>query len=327
MNPQTTYDIVTIGETMLRLTADRMARLEDASTLQVHVGGSESNTAVGLSRLDRRVTWLSRLPANALGFMIERTLRGHAVDTSHVVWAPSDRLGIHYFEEGSPPRPSQVIYDRTDSAFAKFQAHELPEAIFQPGGARWLHVTGISLAVSPTARGLIARAIQLATAVGWKISFDVNYRGLLWTTEEARAACEPYVAAADLVFLPARDARALWNLPADLSNEQVLTRMLAIRDGQPTILTLGPQGAIAGTGERICYAPCTPVPPIGRLGGGDAFTAGFLDAWLDNRGLEDALRWAVATARLKYSIPGDLPLITRREVQAVCDTVDATLRR
>jgi 2-dehydro-3-deoxygluconokinase len=327
MNSSDPYDVVAIGETMLRLTSGVETRLEQALSLQVHVGGSESNTAVGLARLGKRVAWLSRLPANPLGRMVVQTIAAHGVDTQHVVWAPNERLGIYFFEEGSPPRPSQVTYDRADSAFAHFGPEQLPEALFRHGAGRWLHFTGISLALGPRSRDLIERAVSLARGNGWKISFDVNYRALLWSAADARKACEPYLADADLVFSPARDARLLWQLGHDRTSQQVLDHFLELRHGKPTVLTLGSEGAIAGASRDSTFVPCQPVPPLGRLGGGDAFTAGFLSAWLDDADLPTALRWAVATARLKYSIAGDLPLISRAEVEQALAADGGQIRR
>ncbi len=114
-------DVVTLGETMLRFTPPARNRLEQADHLQVHVGGSESNTAVGLARLGLKTAWLSRLPTTALGRMVCGELSKYGVDTSHVIWSDTDRLGLYFLEEAGPPRGSQVIYDRRDSAISRMQ--------------------------------------------------------------------------------------------------------------------------------------------------------------------------------------------------------------
>ncbi|MGV3484634.1 MAG: PfkB family carbohydrate kinase, partial [Planctomycetaceae bacterium] len=89
------YDVVTIGETMLRLTPDALTRWEQAERLQIHVGGSESNTAVGLSRLGMRVCWLTRLTRNDFGRRIAQAIQAQSVDTQYVTWADEDRVGIY----------------------------------------------------------------------------------------------------------------------------------------------------------------------------------------------------------------------------------------
>jgi len=309
------YDVVTIGETMLRLTPDAFLRLEQAESLQVHVGGSESNTAVGLARLGKRVAWISRLTDNLLGRQIARAIAAQGVDTQHVVWTDQDRVGLYFLETGSPPRSSHVIYDRANSAFSRFVPSELPSGIFEVGRSQWLHVTGISLWLSDSARELIGHAVQLARAAGWQVSFDVNHRTLLCSASAAQVYSQSLFETADLVFLPRRDAVNLWRLDNRQSDESVMDRLLNMRAGRPTVMTLGERGAMASDSTQSIFQACKPVEPVGRLGGGDAFSAGFLSAWLDNPDLDRSLCWAIAAARLKYSIPGDLPLINRAEVE------------
>jgi 2-dehydro-3-deoxygluconokinase len=313
------YDVVTIGETMLRFTPTGFTRLEQAAALELHVGGSESNTAVGLARLGKKVAWLSRLTDNHLGHQIANAIASHGVDTSHVVWTKQDRIGLYFLENGTPPRASQVIYDRMDSAYSRFPVDELPVDLFQTGISRWLHITGISLWLSPTSRALIARAVELAKQAQWKISFDVNHRTLLCSPSEAREFCQSYVETADLVFLPRRDAVQLWSLDTNATDEAVMNQMLTMRSGKPTVMTLGSRGAMAADASQSFMKAVVPVEPVGRLGGGDAFSAGFLNAWLDESDLERSLRWAIASARMKYSIPGDLPIFLRSEVEKLVD--------
>ncbi len=312
---QRDYDVVTIGETMLRLTPDAFLRLEQAESLQVHVGGSESNTAVGLARLGKRVAWISRLTDNHLGHRIARAIAAQGVDTQHVVWTDQDRVGLYFLETGSPPRSSHVIYDRANSAFSRFVPSELPTGIFEVGRSQWLHVTGISLWLSDSGRELIGHAVRLARAAGWQVSFDVNHRTLLCSASSAQVYSQSLFETADLVFLPRRDAVNLWGLDNRQSDELVMGQLLSMRAGRPTVMTLGERGAMASNSTQSFFQACKPVEPVGRLGGGDAFSAGFLSAWLDKPDLDRSLCWAIATARLKYSIPGDLPFINRAEVE------------
>ncbi len=314
-NDAPNYDLVALGETMLRFTPEGVERLGYTHALDVHVGGSESNTAVGLARLGNRVAWVSRLTSNALGQSIDRCLRSHGVDTQHVVWTTEDRVGLYFLENGSPPRPSQVIYDRANSAFAKFSPSDLPRELFASERASWLHVTGISLGLGETTRELIAEAVALARAAGWKIGFDVNYRSLLWSREQARYHCDPLMREADLVFMAHRDAEGLWKIGFESQPEKTLGRLDEWREGKPTIMTLASRGAMAAAGGEFVEQRIEPVPPVGRLGGGDAFSAGFYHAWFRGANLPTALKTATAVARLKYSIPGDLPLIDPYEVE------------
>jgi len=314
---ETVFDVVLLGETMLRLTPEGYLRLEQAESLQMHVGGSESNSAVGLARLGMRVAWISRLTDNHLGRRIERAIAVHGVDTSNVIWTKEDRVGLYFLETGTPPRSSQVIYDRANSAYSKFRSEDLPKNVFLHGKSKWLHVTGISLWLGETTRELIAKAVSLARSAGWQISFDVNHRALLCSPAQAHSYCHKLFESADLVFLPRRDAIQLWGMKDADNDDAIMSQLIEMRKGKTTVMTLGARGAIASDGTQRVSQSIDPVEPFGRLGGGDAFSAGFLSAWLEQRDLKRSLGWATAAARLKYSIAGDLPLISRNEVESL----------
>ena len=311
------FDVVTIGETMIRLSPEGYSRWEQAKTLQVHIGGSESNVAVGLARLGLRVSWLSRLTNNDFGRRIATEIAAQGVDTSRVVWTDGDRVGTYYYEQGSPPRNSRVIYDRAASAFTQYTSDELPDELFTSGGAKLLHVTGISLALGDKSRGMIHDAVTRARNAGWLISFDVNYRAKLWSPKEACEHCAGLFQEADLVFLPQRDAATIWGLPSGADVRDTLANLAKLRSGKLTITTMGSLGSAAQCNDEQCVEPVTPVQPVGRLGGGDAFCAGFLYGWLTFANVQAALKWGNASAALKYSIPGDLPLLHKSEVEAL----------
>lgn len=311
------YDLVSIGETMLRLSPKPPLRLEQSSELETHLGGSESNTLVGLARLGLKTAWISRLPNHAIGQQVARGIAMHGVDTQHIVWSDLDRLGLYFYEPGSGPRPGEVIYDRRDSAFANFKATEIPLAPLQ--STRWFHATGISLALGPHSREMMLAAREIATKSGAKLSFDFNYRAKLWDMTAAREHTLSWVKDSDIVFFAKRDAIAWLQLAPDCDDQRVAQSLCDLRAGKTTVITLGAAGASAAN-----FGTCVHVPTIrledsgqlnvGRLGGGDAFSAGVLYGILQNWPIEEALRWGNAMAGIKYSIPGDLPIIHRREV-------------
>jgi 2-dehydro-3-deoxygluconokinase len=281
---------------------------------------------VGLARLGHSVAWLSRLTNNAFGRKIAGSIARHGVDTQHIVWTDQDRIGVYYYEEGSPPRNNRVLYDRAGSSFSRFTAAEIPESLFVSGRSNYLHVTGISLGLGETTRQLIRQCMVAAKAADWKISLDVNYRAKLWTTTEAREVCEELFGLADVIFLPIRDAKLIWKVAydsaeLDQSPGEVSARVaLTMSQYAPTsciVMTLGQLGACACEQGSFAFSKTTAVPEIGRLGGGDAFSAGFLSGRLRGNTLEGALRWGNAAAQLKYSIPGDIPFFELSEVQAI----------
>lgn len=306
------FDVVTLGETMIRFSPVGLARLEQSDSLELHVGGSESNTAVGLARLGWKVCWLSRLTDNPLGRKIASAIAAQRVDTSHVVWTSLDRVGTYYFEQGVAPRSSAVVYDRAASAFARFEAAELQRLPFR--GAKLFHATGISLSLGETSRCLMERAWEIAAEERVRTSFDLNFRSKLWTMSDARRHCSKWVSGCDVLFMAKRDAAGWLDVSEDIEDEALL-RMLALgRETRCTVVTLGARGAIACEADRIVSMPTLAVEGVGRLGGGDAFSAGFLCGWLHGWSLMERLRWANAAAGLKYSIPGDLPIFNREEI-------------
>jgi 2-dehydro-3-deoxygluconokinase len=315
------YDVVTLGETMLRLTPPLLRRIEQTVSLDIEIGGSESNTAVGLARLGLNVAWLSRLTENALGQLINQKIRGYGVDTAHVKWTPHDRIGLYFLEEGATPRAGSVIYDRANSAMSRITPEDLPEDLFQSGNARLLHLTGITPALSESAKATCQKALEMALAAGWQFSFDLNYRAKLWSPVQAQQGCDPFAKAAHLLIAPVRDARAIYELP-ETEPEAVIARLSELYPQATIVLTLGKDGALGklpGKTNAPIKQEVFAAQEVGRVGGGDSFAAGLLYGYLQYEHSEPAerlrlaLRWGTAVAALKYSTPGDMPIINYQE--------------
>ena len=311
------YDVLTFGESMMRLTPPGDLRIEQTSTFDIWVGGTESNTAVGLARLGMDVAWLSRLPASPLGRYISNRIAQYGVDVSQVVWAKDERLGIYFHEKAQSPRASEIIYDRRGSAVSRMQPKDLPSELFGVGVSQLFHITGITLAISETAKETVHEAMQKAKAAGWRISFDTNYRSKLWTGADAAAGCDYSMSMADLVFCPMGDYQVMYG--AAFPDEAIVD--LGKRYPETLIvMTLGKDGAQAITPEgEILRQPAILAGEVGRIGGGDAFAAGFIYAWLKEGDVAEALKWGAALSSLKYTIPGDLPLVDYEAVAALAD--------
>ena len=312
----TRYDVLTLGESMMRLTPPGYLRIEQTRSFDIWVGGTESNTAVGLARLGMKAAWLSRLPATPMGRYISNRIGQYGVDVSHVVWArEEERLGIYFHEKAQAPRSSEIIYDRRDSAMSRMRPEDLPADLFAAGGSQALHLTGITLAISDTARETAHEAIRRAKAAGWRVSFDTNYRGKLWSGAQAAAGCDTAMSLADLIFCPMGDYRVIFG---EADERAAIESLAAQYPGSLIVMTLGAEGALAITpAGDIRRQPAILAGEVGRIGGGDAFTAGFLYAWLRLEDLELALKWGVAMSAHKYTIPGDLPLVDREAVAAL----------
>lgn len=306
------FDVTTIGETMLRLSVPIGARLSDARSLDVEIGGAESNLCVALARLGRRTAWQSRMPEHALADAVLRTLRADGVDVSAVARADGERLGTYFIELASAPRASQVIYDRAGSAAAGMG----------PGDISWehlldtriLHLTGITAALGDGPYAAMTEAMRRARAAGVRVSFDVNYRAKLWDAEAAGAGMLPLLAEADVLFCKSADAARLFGCAGEPRPQMEALRRLT--RATTIFCTFGEHGAALLHGDAFYSQPALPVQIVDRIGSGDAFAAGALDGILDGDP-ELGLRRGVALAAIALTQHGDRVLSTRAELESV----------
>jgi 2-dehydro-3-deoxygluconokinase len=295
-------EVATFGETMLRLSPPAGFSLEQAQTLELSAGGTESNVVIALARLGHRAGWVSRLPANPLGRRIARDIAAHGVDTSRIVWAPEGKAGLIFIETGAAPRGNLVLYDRAHSAIAELKPEELP--LDYLCGARLLYLTGVTPALSAGCRAAWIAAARAAKQAGRRVALDVNYRSKLWTPDAARETLEQVFPLCDLVFSSLGDAQTLFGMPRDA--ELAADSFRAAYRLPLAVLTLGGDGALAvGAGfTGALRHPVFPTDVVDRIGAGDAFAAGFLHGWFE-RDVAWGLRCGCALAALKQTYRGD----------------------
>jgi 2-dehydro-3-deoxygluconokinase len=211
-------------------------------------------------------------------------------------------------EPGAAPRPTRVLYDRAGSAIARID----PEALnLSPlTGAGVLHLTGITPALSASAGAACLRLADAAGAGGVPISFDVNFRARLWSPEQAAAGIQPLLDRTTLLFCGAGDAATIWGLSGDPA--AVAQALLDRSTAEVVVVTLGEHGSLALTRAGARHdQPAILVETIDAVGAGDAFAAGFLHRWLDDRAnIPVALQTAARLAALKMTIYGDNAIIT-----------------
>ncbi len=192
-------EVIAIGEPLVALLAIGSAPLADVEAFSRHVAGAEANVAVGLARLGHRALFVGRVGDDGFGRIIARRLRGEGVDVSGVVVDPERRTGL-LVRERRALGPSEVLYYRRGSAGSAVGLPDVDAVAPAFIGARWLHLTGITPALSDGAHGAVLRAIELARANDVRISFDVNLRRRLWSDEEAAKRLNPIALGADVVF-------------------------------------------------------------------------------------------------------------------------------
>jgi 2-dehydro-3-deoxygluconokinase len=313
------FDFVSLGESMLRLSVPTGKRLDDTRMLDMELAGAESNVSVALARLGWRVGWVSRMPDHALANAILRALRSDGVDISAVKRVPDERLGTYFIEFATPPRATQVIYDRANSAASHMTSADIDWDYLLD--THVLHLTGITAAISESCYAILVEAIQRAHKAGVMVSFDVNYRAKLWTATSAGEKLLPLIAEADLLLCKGADAAALFGCKGEphqlMAELQKLTRAYAI------FCTFGEQGAALLSGDEFVTQPALPVQIVDRIGSGDAFAAGVLDGWLsgdaslkDMSALREGLQRGVALAAIALSQYGDRVLSSRAEMNA-----------
>lgn len=329
--------IVSFGEAMIRLTPPGNERLERCLSLDLTVGGAELNTAVGLTCLGYSTEWVTALPDSGPGRLVARHARANGVDVSNIHWVHEDegRTGLYFLEEAVDPRPSAVTYDRKDTAISKVQPGTFDWDQILDGTAAF-HVSGITLALSPGARGAAMEAVRIASQKGVLVSFDLNYRSKLWSEAEAREAFVEIVPKVDLLFASRSALGTFFGIEG--SHEEVMRgaierlgvaavtitrkRSKGSRRLKLQSLALGRSGVLAVTDWRD-------VEVVDRLGGGDAFAAGFIAGYLENPdGLSRAVGLGGAASALKHTMPGDFLSATRAEIEAaVTSTGSGVLQR
>lgn len=302
------HDLVALGEVMLRLSIPSPARFETVRQLDVQIGGAEANVAAACARLGLRSAWLSALPANPWGNRIRRELTTHGVDCRNVRMLENARVGVYYLEAGAPPRPTRVLYDRHDSAFARLT----PEAIdwSTVRQARCVHLSGITPALGAGPRRVVEQAVREAPTV----SFDLNYRATLWSPSEARAFAESVLPLARHVFLGQSEAETVFGLTG--AAETTLEALARLAPKATIALLQGEAGSVVLEGGRL-WRPSRRhvVQVVDPVGAGDAFVAGFLWKTLGGRGAQEAVDAGAAVAALKCTTWGDIALVDPRDVE------------
>jgi 2-dehydro-3-deoxygluconokinase len=307
-----TYDLTTIGETMLRISTPPGTPLETAAAAQLHAAGSESNVAAALASLGHRVAWASVLPNTPPGRFIAGALRVAGVDLSHVKWTDAGRQASFYVELEQPPTPVRVTYDRADSVASQMSSDQIdwPRLL----NTRLLHLTGITPALSTGCLALTQDAVRRAKQQGVPMSFDINYRRKLWSPAQARDVLTPLIHDIDLLFIGESDAAEVFTLSGP--PEEKLADLANLTRAKKIVLTIGEQGTISYDAGTIRHQPAQPTAIIDRLGAGDALAAGVIHGWLGGDFVM-GLKAGAALAALALRRHGDIVICPPAELMTL----------
>ena len=338
----TTKRFITMGEIMLRLTPPNYDKIRMANMFEASYGGSEANIALALANLQVDSTFFSVVPNNSLGKSAIRWLRSNDVHCTPMILStpeqtPTHRLGTYYLETGYGIRPSKVIYDRKHSAISEFDFSSYDfDALLKEFD--WLHLSGITPALSPSCADAILRMLESAKKLGLTVSFDGNFRSALWTWDQARDFCTKCLPYVDILLgiepyhLYKDDSdpsKGDWKdgVPLQPTYEQQDEIFQRFVEKYPNIRCIARHVRYAHSGSEnslkafMWYDNHTfesrmfTFNILDRVGGGDAFASGLIYAMVHDYKPMDMINFAVASSVIKHTIHGDANIID--DVQSI----------
>lgn len=319
-------DLLTFGESMVSLRS--AGPLSAGGSLGMHVAGAESNVAVGVARLGHRVGWAGVLGADPHGEFILRQLRSEGIAVHHREDAGRG-TGVMFLEQRTAD-VTRAFYYRAGSAGSTLSRDDV-DAAFRVG-ARVLHLTGITAALSQEARRAVEYAAARAAGEGLEVSLDVNYRGKLWSRDEARAVLTPLARYAS-ILIASDDELGLVASGGGCAGtaddaETAMAAELLDRGVREVVVKRGAAGAGVHTAAGRWETPAVPVTSIDTVGAGDAFTAGYLSALLDGEDVPGRLQRGALAGAFAVSTAGDWEGLPRRgELALLGATPSGTTQR
>ena len=321
------YDILSLGEIMLRLSPLENERINNCDIFKKNVAGAELNVAAGASLLGMKTGMISILPNNNLGTYARMKMKGLGVDDTYVLSDCENdaRLGIYYYENGAFPRKPQVVYDRKNSSIGKINISKFTNEIYK--SAKCFHTTGITLALNKSTRETTIEMMKKFKEAGAIISFDVNFRGNLWSGEEAKKCIERILPYVDIFFCSEDTARLTFNKEGNLKSI-----MKSFTEDFPI--------SIVASTRRIVHSPkyhsfgsviynakndtfytedqYENIEIVDRIGSGDAYISGVLYGVIgEDMNCQRAVEYGNATAATKCTIPGDMPQSPKCDIDSI----------
>jgi len=329
-------EFLTFGEIMLRLKTPGHERFFQSPAFEATFGGGEANVAVALANYGFDAGFVSALPKDDIGESAIRELRSFGVNTTHVNRSGS-RVGIYFLEAGANQRPSKVIYDRAGSSICDAKPGDFDwKKVF--AGAKWLHITGITPALSASAAALSLEAVRSAKEHGLTVSCDFNYRGKLWkygkTAPEVMTELVKYV---DVGIANEEDCQKSLGITVDVDVESGELDTAKYEALSEKVLKQFPNMSVIAitlreshSADRNGWSACLRdadgfrlsrhyeiTDIIDRVGGGDSFASALIYGLNAYKDRQQSLEFAVAASCLKHSIMGDFNRVSVAEVTSL----------
>ncbi len=323
--------VVTFGELMLRLTPPNYERLSQGRTFNIYYGGAEANVAATLAQLGINACLTTKLPNNDIGKGAVNYCSSFGINTNYIVYG-GERLGIYFCEDGISQRSSSIIYDRKNSSFATAKGDDfnwdniLDDALL-------FHYTGITAGLSDNVRSLLLIALKKAKEKNVLVSCDLNYRARLWSKEEANKVMTEYMKYTDILIANEEDAEKVFGISSgsdvesgnidiegykkvaeELFNRHHL-KLVASHLRESRTATDNGWQVILYDGKTFALSKKYNIHVLDRVGAGDAFVAGLIYSYLDNKSLQEIAEFAAASGCLKHSVHGDFNIVSTAEIE------------
>lgn len=321
---------------MMRLNPEGYQMFYQAEKFEASYAGGEANVAVSLANYGIESSFVTKLPDNPLGECARNAVRHFGVDTKDIVWG-GKRLGLYFVEKGASQRPSRVVYDRADSSIATAKREDFDWAkIFN--GAEWFHFTGITPALGGELPQICLDALEYCRANNITVSCDLNYRGKLWTKQEAGRVMAELVPYVDVLIANEADAADVFGIVGEGSDvesgklnkegyvsvaEQLVERFgvkkvaITLRTSLSAFDNLWAGMLYDAVTRDACFSTEYKVHIVDRVGGGDSFGGGLIYALIAGKDTQGAIDFAVAASCLKHSIEHDFNLVKVKDVEAL----------
>lgn len=321
------FDLLSLGEVLLRLSPSSNERLMRGETFQKQVGGAELNVVSGVSLLGLRTGMISKLPLNDIGTYAKNRLRFCGVSDDYLVFdnASDARLGVYYYENGAQPRKPRIVYDRMHTSMHKIKVEDFDDSLYS--STRCFHTSGITLALCDQCRDTTVEMIKRFKSQGVMISFDVNFRGNLWSGAKAKECIEKILPYVDVFFCSEDTARLTFEKTGDVkeimksfTQEYPISVVASTQRivHSPKVHTFGSLIYSSATDTYYGEEPYSNIEVVDRIGSGDAYISGVLYGLLSKPGdYQRALEYGNATSAVKNTIPGDLPSSDLNEIASI----------
>lgn len=309
-------DIITLGEAMIVFIAENEGEFSDIRDFSKGIAGAELNVSIGLSRLGHKVSYITRLGDDVFGYHIQNVINKEGILAEDIFIDHNYSTGF-YFKTKVPNGDPVVHYFRKNTAATNMSRKNIEDADF--GGARILHITGITAALSANTLDALYAAIEKARKNNMFISFDPNIRVQLWESEEQMVqVLNDLASKCDLVLPGIKEGRIL----TGKQTKEEIAQFYLEAGAKAVVIKDGASGAYLKTETEDKVIPGFKVNEVvDTVGAGDGFATGVLSGLLDGQSYEEALTRGNAIGALMVTSKEDNAILpTREELQAFMDS-------